>query len=78
MKPRGFEMRGARAFATALMLMLGFTLGLAFGLAFERLGLELGDEGPAAWYSADNLPKLRRLKAKWDPSNVFGNGVSVY
>ncbi|KAI0377215.1 hypothetical protein F5Y04DRAFT_273242 [Hypomontagnella monticulosa] len=35
----------------------------------------LGDEGPAAWYSAANLPKLRRLKAKWDPNNVFGNGA---
>lgn len=37
-----------------------------------------GDEGPAAWYSEANLPKLRELKAKWDPDYVFGNGAPLY
>lgn len=37
-----------------------------------------GDEGPDAWYSAANLPKLRKLKVKWDPNNVFGNRAGVY
>ncbi|KAL4905450.1 hypothetical protein BDW74DRAFT_185017 [Aspergillus multicolor] len=37
-----------------------------------------GDEGAAAWYSAANLPKLRRLKAAWDPTSVFGNGAPLY
>lgn len=37
-----------------------------------------GDEGPEAWYSEANLPELRRLKAEWDPNNVFGNGAGFY
>ncbi|KAJ6024714.1 hypothetical protein N7540_005511 [Penicillium herquei] len=31
-----------------------------------------GDEGPSAWWSAANLPKLRVLKALWDPKHLFG------
>ncbi|KAI1087103.1 hypothetical protein F5B19DRAFT_90909 [Rostrohypoxylon terebratum] len=38
----------------------------------------LGDEGPEAWWSKENLPKLRELKAKWDPNNLFGTGYSLY
>jgi fumiquinazoline A oxidase len=36
-----------------------------------------GDEGPAAWYSAEKLPRLLALKAAYDPWNLFGyfNGV---
>ncbi|KAI1171388.1 hypothetical protein F4777DRAFT_593834 [Nemania sp. FL0916] len=37
----------------------------------------IGDEGPAAWWSKANLPKLRALKARWDPHNLFGKGYSL-
>ncbi|KAK0757781.1 hypothetical protein N5P37_009797 [Trichoderma harzianum] len=37
-----------------------------------------GDEGAAAWYSAANLPRLRKLKSIWDPNFVFGNGAPLY
>ena len=30
-----------------------------------------GDEDLATLYSAQNLPRLRSLKAKWDPRNIF-------
>ena len=30
-----------------------------------------GDEDRATLYSAENLPRLRRLKAKWDPENAY-------
>lgn len=30
-----------------------------------------GDEGPAAWYSAEKLKNLTRLKRKWDPKELF-------
>jgi fumiquinazoline A oxidase len=30
-----------------------------------------GDEGPAALWGS-SLPKLRAVKAKWDPNRVFG------
>ena len=30
-----------------------------------------GDEGPEAWYGKRKLPKLRKLKAKWDPEGLF-------
>lgn len=36
-----------------------------------------GDEGPEAWYGASNLPKLTKLKAKWDPLNLFGRACPV-
>jgi len=31
-----------------------------------------GDEGPAVWFGAANLPKLIALKKLWDPKNRFG------
>ncbi|KAI1313330.1 FAD binding domain-containing protein [Xylaria venustula] len=36
-----------------------------------------GDEGPVAWYSERKLPRLRALKSRWDPKNLFKwtNGV---
>lgn len=37
----------------------------------------IGDEGPAAWWSEANLPKLRHLKAQWDPHNLFGRGYPL-
>jgi fumiquinazoline A oxidase len=37
----------------------------------------IGDEGAASWYSKKNLRKLRKLKAKWDPRNLFGKGYSL-
>ncbi|KAL5333393.1 FAD-binding domain-containing protein [Aspergillus crustosus] len=36
-----------------------------------------GDEGPAAWYGAHNLPRLVALKKKWDPRSLFGKGSPV-
>ena len=30
-----------------------------------------GDEDLATLYSAENLPRLRALKAQWDPKNVY-------
>ncbi|KAJ5719764.1 hypothetical protein N7493_007342 [Penicillium malachiteum] len=30
-----------------------------------------GDEGPAAWWLAANLPKIRLSKALWDPKHLF-------
>ncbi len=30
-----------------------------------------GDERPEQMYSAQNLPRLRQLKARWDPKNLF-------
>ncbi|KAF6222868.1 hypothetical protein HO133_000919 [Letharia lupina] len=36
-----------------------------------------GDEGPAAWYGAHNLPRLSALKRKWDPRGYFGAGNPV-
>jgi hypothetical protein len=30
-----------------------------------------GDEDRATLYSAENLPRLRTLKAKWDPENAY-------
>ncbi|MBZ5798360.1 BBE domain-containing protein, partial [Burkholderia contaminans] len=62
-------MRGQR---TNLQTTSGFdTPHVYFNYAF-------GDEGAAAWYSAANLPKLRKLKAIWDPNYVFGNGAPLY
>jgi hypothetical protein len=36
-----------------------------------------GDEGPAVWFGAQNLPRLSALKKKWDPLNQFGAGNPV-
>ncbi|OIW25923.1 FAD-binding domain-containing protein [Coniochaeta ligniaria NRRL 30616] len=36
-----------------------------------------GDEGPAAWWSLKNLPKLVVLKALWDPKKLFGKANPV-
>jgi hypothetical protein len=30
-----------------------------------------GDEDLAALYSKQNVPNLQRLKAQWDPTNVY-------
>ncbi|RYP36919.1 hypothetical protein DL767_003167 [Monosporascus sp. MG133] len=37
-----------------------------------------GDEGPAAKYGPSNLPRLRELKAEWDPENFFGTPNPLY
>ncbi|KAL5355969.1 hypothetical protein BJX96DRAFT_142127 [Aspergillus floccosus] len=37
-----------------------------------------GDEGPAAWWGAENLPRLRRLKRRWDPKGLFGRGTPIF
>ena len=36
-----------------------------------------GDEGPIAWYSAQNLPRLTALKQKWDPKQLFSVNYPV-
>lgn len=30
-----------------------------------------GDEGPASWYTAGKLPRLRSLKKRYDPRGLF-------
>ncbi|KAF2014088.1 FAD binding domain-containing protein [Aaosphaeria arxii CBS 175.79] len=37
-----------------------------------------GDEDPTTLYSAANLPRLRDLKAKWDPSNAYGYNYPLH
>ncbi|KAJ6014709.1 hypothetical protein N7540_009300 [Penicillium herquei] len=37
-----------------------------------------GDEGPEGWWGKANLAKLRKLKAKWDPQNLFGHGTPIF
>lgn len=34
-----------------------------------------GDEAAEVLYSAQNLPRLRELRRKWDPSGQFGFNV---
>lgn len=34
-------------------------------------GYAHGDEGPAAWYSEERLPRLAAIKKKWDPEGMF-------
>ncbi|CAJ2500233.1 Uu.00g030860.m01.CDS01 [Anthostomella pinea] len=36
-----------------------------------------GDEGLAALHGAGNLPRLRALKAQWDPHGLFGTGNPI-
>lgn len=36
-----------------------------------------GDEGPAVWYGAHNLPRLVALKQQWDPEGRFGAGMPI-
>ena len=36
-----------------------------------------GDEPPEVLYGSHNLPKLVRLKQKWDPTNAFGKGYPL-
>lgn len=36
-----------------------------------------GDEDLATLYSAENLPRLRSLKAKWDPENVYSYNYPI-
>jgi hypothetical protein len=37
-----------------------------------------GNEGQVAWYSERKLPKLRALKSRWDPKQLFHwtNGIT--
>lgn len=36
-----------------------------------------GDEALVTLYSAENLPRLRSLKEKWDPNNVYGYNYPI-
>lgn len=36
-----------------------------------------GDEGPAGWWSAANVPRLTALKRTWDPLHKFGAGNPI-
>nr|CAG8993145.1 FAD-linked oxidoreductase [Penicillium sclerotiorum] len=51
--------------------------GSGFDTPHVYVNYAYGDEGPAAWWSAANLPRLRALKARWDPRNLFGKANSV-
>ncbi|KAI1314095.1 hypothetical protein F5Y03DRAFT_389576 [Xylaria venustula] len=42
------------------------------------LNYDFGDEGVAAQYGPSKLPKLRRVKAKWDSHGLFGAGNPLY
>jgi hypothetical protein len=47
-----------------------------FATPHVYLNYDQGDEGPAAWWGP-NLDRLRTLKAKWDPKNLFGKGAPM-
>jgi FAD/FMN-containing dehydrogenase len=47
--------------------------GKDFGLFFS---MAQGDEKPEDVFG-DNLPRLRKLKGKYDPRNVFHKGVAI-
>ncbi|KAL9619499.1 MAG: hypothetical protein Q9160_005862 [Pyrenula sp. 1 TL-2023] len=49
-----------------------------FEIPHIYLNYAFGDEGPAAWWSAANLPRLRALKAQWDPEERFGKANPIY
>jgi hypothetical protein len=50
---------------------------MGFDTMHVYLNEAFGDEGPAAWYGAHNLPRLVALKKQWDPSNKFSAGCPV-
>lgn len=50
---------------------------MGFDTMHVYLNQAIGDEGPAAWYGADNLPRLVALKQQWDPESQFGAGMPV-
>lgn len=54
-----------------------FHEAMGFDQMHVYLNQAFGDEGPAAWYGAHNLPRLVALKQKWDPENKFGSGAPV-
>jgi hypothetical protein len=33
--------------------------------------LSHGDEGPEVWYTKAHVPKLKKLKKKYDPASLF-------
>ncbi|KAK9424066.1 putative FAD-binding PCMH-type domain-containing protein [Seiridium unicorne] len=49
-----------------------------FSSAHIYLNYDFGDEGPDAKYGPSNLPKLRALKALWDPQRRFGTPNPLY
>ena len=63
-----------------LLLSLREKLQAASGFSEPHIYVNFayGDEGPAAWWSAMNLPKLKALKAIWDPKKLFGLANPVF
>jgi fumiquinazoline A oxidase len=47
-----------------------------FATPHVYLNYDQGDEGPAAWWGP-SLARLRAIKAKWDPDNLFGKGAPM-
>lgn len=43
-----------------------------FNTSHTYINYGLGDEGPSAWWSEANLPKLINVKREWDPDRRFG------
>ncbi|KAL9623135.1 MAG: hypothetical protein Q9204_007978, partial [Flavoplaca sp. TL-2023a] len=48
-----------------------------FGKLKTYINYAFGDEGPEVWYGKENLPRLVRLKKRWDPLNKFGAGNPI-
>ena len=48
-----------------------------FGKLQTYINYAFGDEGPAVWYGEQNLPRLIKLKQRWDPLGKFGAGNPV-
>ncbi|RDW76544.1 FAD-binding oxidoreductase [Aspergillus mulundensis] len=63
------------AFIRPLRERLQETMGYEQRRAY--VGEAYGDEGPAVWYGAHNLPRLVALKQQWDPEARFGAGMPV-
>lgn len=51
--------------------------GSGFSTPHVYVNYAYGDEGPSAWWSAENLPALRALKAIWDPNHLFGKANPI-
>jgi hypothetical protein len=62
-------------FTVPLRAQIAATSG--FGKLETYINYAIGDEGPEVWYGKENLPRLVRLKNKWDPRNQFGPGNPV-
>ncbi|KAK5656801.1 hypothetical protein OQA88_4349 [Cercophora sp. LCS_1] len=62
-------------FSKPLRDQLAATSG--FGELRTYINYANGDESPEVWYGKGNLPRLSKLKKKWDPQNKFGAGNPI-